>query len=79
VTRIRRRRFRRAPAPSNLWLSFWHPTWGELHVRRSLRDLSVEGLSFWTDPWEDLVFSGLPLPVLEVLSDRDPPVVWPRA
>jgi hypothetical protein len=74
LVRYRHRWLRRAPPSSPCTLSFHHPLWPQVHVRRPVLDLSYEGLAFLTEPGEDLLYPGLRLPVLEVAMDGLPPV-----
>ncbi|WP_342377681.1 PilZ domain-containing protein [Myxococcus stipitatus] len=74
VVRYRHRWLRRAPPSSPCTLSFNHPMWPQVHVRRPVLDLSYEGLAFMTEPGEDLLYPGLRQPVLEVAMDGMPPV-----
>jgi hypothetical protein len=74
LVRYRHRWLRRAPPSSPCTLSFHHPLWPQVHVRRPVLDLSYEGLAFPTEPGEDLLYPGLRLPLLEVAMDVLPPV-----
>lgn len=74
VVRYRHRWLRRAPPSSPCTLSFDHPLWPQVHVRRPVLDLSYEGLAFMTEPGEDLLYPGLRQPVLEVAMEGLPPV-----
>ncbi|MCP3102551.1 PilZ domain-containing protein [Myxococcus sp. K15C18031901] len=74
LVRYRHRWLRRAPPSSPCVLSFDHPLWPQVHVRRPVLDLSYEGLAFMTEPDEDLLYPGLRQPVLEVAMEGLPPV-----
>lgn len=75
LTRVRHRWLRRVAAHSGCAVSFSHPLWPQVTVRRELVDISYEGLSFLTEPGEDLLYPGMRLPVLEVsMAGREP--VW---
>ncbi|WP_338872498.1 PilZ domain-containing protein [Myxococcus stipitatus] len=74
VVRYRHRWLRRAPPSSPCTLSFNHPMWPQVHVRRPVLDLSYEGLAFMTEPGEDLLYPGLRQPVLEVAMEGMAPV-----
>jgi len=64
--RYRHRRLRRAAAWGGCVARFAHPLWPQVRVERELMDISYEGLSFATEPGEDLLYPGLVLPELEV-------------
>jgi hypothetical protein len=73
LVRFRHRWLRRTPSHSNCTLSFSHPLWPQLTVRRTLLDVSYEGLSFITEPGEDLLYPGMKLPLVEVaMAGREP-------
>ncbi len=73
LTRYRHRKLRRAPAWGGCMARFGHPLWPQVRVERELTDVSYEGLSFATEPGEDLLYPGLVLPELEVgLPGREP-------
>jgi hypothetical protein len=73
VVRYRHRRLRRAPAWGGCVARFAHPLWPQVRVERELMDISYEGLSFATEPDEDLLYPGLVLPEVEVeLPGRAP-------
>ena len=74
LVRYRHRWLRRAPPSSPCMLSFDHPLWPQVHVRRPVLDLSYEGLAFITQPGEDLLYPGLRQPVLEVAMQGRAPV-----
>ncbi len=75
LTRVRHRWLRRVPAHTGCAVSFSHPLWPQVTVRRGLVDISYEGLSFLTEPGEDLLYPGMRLPLLEVsMAGREP--VW---
>ncbi|QSQ11928.1 PilZ domain-containing protein [Myxococcus landrumensis] len=74
VVRYRHRWLRRAPPSSPCTLSFNHPMWPQVHVRRPVLDLSYEGVAFMTEPGEDLLYPGLRQPVLEVAMEGMAPV-----
>ncbi|HEX8823417.1 MAG TPA: PilZ domain-containing protein [Archangium sp.] len=59
VVRYRHRRLRRAAAWGGCTVSFRHPVWPQVRVERELADVSYEGLSFCTEPGEDLLYPGL--------------------
>jgi hypothetical protein len=76
LVRYRHRRLRRAPAWGGCTARFAHPLWPQVRVERELMDISYEGLSFSTEPGEDLLYPGLELPEMEVgLPGREPVVV----
>lgn len=66
VERFRHRWLRRAPAEEGSRVRFRHPLWPQVQVERRLVDVSYEGLSFATEPAEDLVYPGLRVPCVEV-------------
>ncbi|MGZ3460840.1 MAG: PilZ domain-containing protein, partial [Archangium sp.] len=66
VMRYRHRKLRRAVASEGCAAHFAHPLWPQVRVERELMDISYEGLSFATQPGEDLLYPGLVLPELEV-------------
>lgn len=74
LVRYRHRWLRRAPAHSDCTLSFSHPLWPQVAVSRKLLDVSYEGLSFFTEPGEDLLYPGMKLPVVEVAMAGRAPV-----
>ncbi|XXF78216.1 PilZ domain-containing protein [Myxococcaceae bacterium GXIMD 01537] len=74
LVRFRHRWLRRAPAHSGCTLSFTHPLWPQVSVGRSLLDVSYEGLSFFTEPGEDLLYPGMKLPLVEVAMAGRAPV-----
>ncbi|MDC0711931.1 PilZ domain-containing protein [Stigmatella sp. ncwal1] len=74
LTRFRHRWLRRAPITIDCFLSFNHPLWPQVSVRRSLMDISYEGLSFMTEPGEDLLYPGMRVPVMEVEMPNRAPV-----
>lgn len=74
LVRFRHRWLRRTQASASCTLEFDHPLWPQVHVRRGLLDVSYEGLSFLTEPGEDLMYPGLRLPVMEVALDGHAPV-----
>ncbi|MCP3137050.1 PilZ domain-containing protein [Pyxidicoccus xibeiensis] len=74
LVRYRHRWLRRAPPSSPCTLSFDHPLWPQVHVKRPVLDLSYEGLAFMTEPGEDLMYPGLRQPVLEVAMEGLAPV-----
>jgi len=61
VVRERRRHLRRTLSPAGLDVAWRHSLLPSLHVERPVRDLSLDGLSFWTRPTDDLVIPGLEL------------------
>jgi hypothetical protein len=74
LVRFRHRWLRRTQADASCALEFDHPLWPQVHVHRGLLDVSYEGLSFLTEPGEDLMYPGLRLPVIEVSSEGHAPV-----
>jgi PilZ domain-containing protein len=66
IVRVRRRRQRRARAPFRLRARFTHPLWDTIQVNAPVHDVSLEGLSFDTDAFRDLLYPGLVLRDLEV-------------
>ncbi|RKG73592.1 PilZ domain-containing protein [Corallococcus terminator] len=74
IVRFRHRWLRRTQASPSCTLDFDHPLWPQVHVSRGLLDVSYEGLSFLTEPGEDLMYPGLRLPVVEVALDGHAPV-----
>ncbi|ATB29966.1 PilZ domain-containing protein [Melittangium boletus] len=66
LVRYRHRRLRRAAAWGGCVARFAHPLWPQVRVERELMDISYEGLSFATEPGEDLLYPGLVLPEMEV-------------
>jgi len=59
MVHLRNRAFRRVAPPSGTYLEFAHPRWPGLHVRRSVREISAQGLSFQSGLQEDLLYPGL--------------------
>ncbi|WP_434385179.1 PilZ domain-containing protein [Melittangium boletus] len=74
LVRYRHRRLRRAAAWGGCVARFAHPLWPQVRVERELMDISYEGLSFATEPGEDLLYPGLVLPELEVSLPGGRPV-----
>jgi hypothetical protein len=74
LTRYRHRWLRRAPTNTECWLSFGHPLWPQVRVHRKMLDVSYEGLSFMTEPGEDLLYPGMRIPVMEVEMPGKAPV-----
>lgn len=72
IVRLRRRWCRRAPASEQDVITFWHPLWPELFVRRPLHDISYGGLSFFAHPDCDLVYPGLAVEA-EITHAEEPP------
>ncbi|WP_375769382.1 PilZ domain-containing protein [Archangium gephyra] len=73
LVRYRHRKLRRAPAGEGCTARFGHPLWPQVRVERELTDISYEGLSFATQPGEDLLYPGLVLPELEVgVAGKEP-------
>lgn len=66
LTRYRHRWLRRAPTNIESHLSFEHPLWPQIRVHRTMLDVSYEGLSFITEPGEDLLYPGMRIPCMEV-------------
>lgn len=66
IVRRRRRVIRRVPASAGLEVVWRHAVLPSLEVRRPLRDISLDGLSFWTSPSDDLLLPGLPIDDLTV-------------
>ncbi|WP_224240510.1 PilZ domain-containing protein [Hyalangium gracile] len=74
LTRYRHRWLRRAPTTTLCHLSFDHPLWPQVRVHRQMLDVSYEGLSFMTEPGEDLLYPGMRIPVVEVEMPGKAPV-----
>ncbi|QAT81666.1 hypothetical protein EJ065_0051 [Corallococcus coralloides] len=74
LVRFRHRWLRRTQAHASCTVEFDHPLWPQVHVHRGLLDVSYEGLSFLTEPGEDLMYPGLRLPVMEVGLEGHAPV-----
>jgi hypothetical protein len=74
ILRTRRRAVGRSRVSGDLLVRFRHPVWPDLTVERAVRDLSFGGLSFWGDAVEDLVYPGLELDELEVLTGGPRPI-----
>ncbi len=72
VVRYRHRRLRRAAAWGGCKVSFRHPVWPQVRVERELADVSYEGLSFCTQPGEDLLYPGLVVEAEVALPGREP-------
>jgi hypothetical protein len=66
IVRERRRHLRRTLSPAGLEVAYRHSLLPSLRVERPVRDLSLDGLSFWTRPTDDLVIPGLELDDLVV-------------
>lgn len=74
LTRYRHRWLRRAPTSIECHLSFEHPLWPQVRVHRAMLDVSYEGLSFITEPGEDLLYPGMRIPCMEVEMPGRAPV-----
>ncbi|MES2643411.1 MAG: hypothetical protein V4850_28260 [Myxococcota bacterium] len=61
LVRMQNRKSRRAEAPTGFLISFTHPVLPGLEVRRPVRDLSRNGLSFETRVEQDMLCAGLRL------------------
>jgi hypothetical protein len=59
VDRLRHRAHRRVPASDGLVVELNHPMWPALSFRRQVKEISAGGLSFVTDPDEDLLYPEL--------------------
>jgi len=68
LVRIRRRLWRRIEDPSASEVAFAHPMWPELEVKVPIRDLSSGGMSIRADSEAMLLFPGLEIPTVEVVS-----------
>jgi hypothetical protein len=66
MVRVRRRRHLRARAPRRLRVSFKHPLWEGIYVETGAYDVSLEGMSFYTDAVRDLLYPGLTIRDLEL-------------
>jgi len=67
VLRSRHRWRRRAVSPPGLSVAFRHPLWPEVDLCRTLRDLSTQGVGFWTFADDDLLYPGLYIPEAEMI------------
>jgi len=74
LTRYRHRWLRRAPTTIECHLAFDHPLWSQVRVQRNVLDVSYEGLSFITEPGEDLLYPGMRIPAMEVEMPGRAPV-----
>jgi hypothetical protein len=74
LTRYRHRWLRRAPTNIDSHLTFDHPLWPQIRVHRRMLDVSYEGLSFMTEPGEDLLYPGMRIPAMEVEMPGRAPV-----
>jgi hypothetical protein len=74
LTRFRHRWLRRAPTAIESHLTFDHPLWPQIRVHRRMLDVSYEGLSFMTEPGEDLLYPGMRIPAMEVEMPGRAPV-----
>jgi hypothetical protein len=72
LVRYRHRRLRRAAAWGGCTVRFRHPVWPQVRVERELADVSYEGLSFCTQPGEDLLYPGLVVEAEVELSGHEP-------
>ncbi|QRN97396.1 PilZ domain-containing protein [Archangium violaceum] len=73
LVRYRHRWLRRAPAWGGCAVRFSHPLWPQVRVERELAELSYDGMSFCTNPGEDVMYPGLVLPEIEVgMPGREP-------
>ena len=71
LLRIRRRNNRWTPAPGGVEVTFRHPVWPELQIRRPVRDLSFDGIGFATNGLNDLLYPGLEIQDVALeLGDR---------
>lgn len=61
LERLQHRKSRRADAPAGLVATFTHPVFAELQVRRAVRDVSRNGVSFETRVDQDILCAGLRL------------------
>ncbi len=74
LTRYRHRWLRRAPTAIESHITFDHPLWPQIRVHRRMLDVSYEGLSFMTEPGEDLLYPGMRIPAMEVEMPGRAPV-----
>lgn len=74
LTRFRHRWLRRAPTAIESHITFDHPLWQQIRVHRKMLDVSYEGLSFMTEPGEDLLYPGMRIPAMEVEMPGRAPV-----
>ncbi len=68
VVRLRRRWRRRVEASAGYAIRFRHPHWPERELVREVNNLSDGGLSFRTEPRNDIVYPGLVLRDVEVTA-----------
>ncbi|WP_394829522.1 hypothetical protein [Pendulispora albinea] len=72
-TRIERSRhrawIRARPRENDMFISFTHPRWPELRIRRPLIDLSLDGAAFDTQRLSDMLYPGLAIQDLSIQSD----------
>jgi hypothetical protein len=66
LVRVRSRRQRRVGAPQGVTVSFRHPRWPSVRVRRAVRNVSPDGLLFSTNAIKDVVYPGLTLDAITV-------------
>lgn len=59
IDRTRARRERRVPVDPRVTFVARHPSFGGVHIRRGVRDVSQRGLSIWAHAEEDLLWPGL--------------------
>ncbi|MEO7328013.1 MAG: hypothetical protein ABI193_05510 [Minicystis sp.] len=73
IERVRSRHQRRGAAAEGVEITLRHPLWAGIPVlTRALRDVSFGGLSFLTDANADMLFAGLPLPLIELRREGHP-------
>jgi hypothetical protein len=62
MVRTRHRWQRRVAAPPDVYITFRHPQWPSLAIRRPVRDVSLDGIGVATNRLEDLLYPGLVVP-----------------
>ncbi|HZS40191.1 MAG TPA: hypothetical protein VFF06_25345 [Polyangia bacterium] len=71
LERVRSRWQRRVPAPADVFIAFHHPRWPDMHVRRAVRNVSLDGISCSASAVKDLLYPGLELGTVNVIwQDR---------
>jgi hypothetical protein len=71
LRRVRSRSQRRIQTRGEVTLTFSHPSWPELHVRRRVRDVSLDGLQIVCSTIKDVIYPGMRIPEATVTwNDR---------
>ncbi len=71
IERVRSRWQRRVPVSHDVVLAFNHPHWPDMHIRRPVKNVSLDGLSCAVNGVKDLLYPGLQLNSVSVIwQDR---------